>query len=274
MNLGPTHLGQPRAIGAVHIGCVNGPRGTTLKDLSQQGSLRVLFPRVPEISDLLGVTINTAGGITGGDRFTITAHAGTNSRLTLTTQAAERIYRAKGIEVGRLSTDLTVTKGARLDWLPQETILFNRAALQRDLHIKMARDSVFLAVEPLVFGRITMGESLRQISFTDNIRLYRDDELIFADATHLIGDAGAQLASPFMANAAGASAAVLYAAQDADVFLPRIRELLPVTAGASLIRPGVLFARLLAPDSYILRQSLIPVIECLRGTTLPKTWTL
>jgi urease accessory protein len=234
----------------------------------------VLFPRPPSPSDLMGVCINTAGGITGGDRFAIEAQAGAGSRLTLTTQAAERIYRARGDEVGRLSTRLSVARGARLDWLPQETILFDRSALRRSLCIDMADDATFLAVEPLVFGRITMGERLRRIAFTDNIRLIRAGELIFADAIRLTGDADAQLASRFAANGAGASAGVLYAAPDADLYLPRIRELLPETGGASLIRPGVLFARLVAPDSFLLRQSLIPVVEALRGAPLPKTWTL
>jgi len=234
----------------------------------------VLFPRVPEPSDLMGVCINTAGGITGGDRFAIQAKAGAGSRMTLTTQAAERIYRARGDEIGTLSTRLSAAARARLDWLPQETILYDRSALRRSLHIDIAGDAAFLAVEPLVFGRITMGERLRRIAFADNIRLFRAGELVFADAIRLIGDADTQLASPFAADCAGASASVLYAAPDADLFLPRIRKLLPTTGGASLIRPGILFARLLAPDSFLLRQSLIPAIEVLRGAPLPKTWRL
>jgi len=234
----------------------------------------VLFPNVADKSDLLGVTINTAGGITGGDRFNIAVHAGDNSRLTLTTQAAERVYRAKGNEVGQLTTNLTIGTTARLDWLPQETILYDNSALRRKLHIDMAKDATFLAVEPLVFGRITMGERLHQIAFTDNICLYSDGALVFADAIQLNGDAYTQLASPHTANAAGASASILYAAQNADLFLDKLRDLLPDTAGASLIRPGILFARILAPDSFILRKSLIPALELLRRTSLPKTWTL
>ena len=245
-----------------------------MKDLHQEGSLKALFPRVSDQSDLLGVCINTAGGITGGDRFSIQARAHAHSRLTLTSQTAERIYRAKGTEIGNLSTQLTVESGARLDWLPQETILYNHCALRRNLRIDLAADSTALMVEPLVFGRITMGERLRHIAFIDNVRLYHDGALVFADATRLIGDADTQLSSPFTAAGMGAGASILYAAPDADLFLPRLRDLLLDSGGASLIRPSVLFARILAPDSYILRKSLIPVIACLRGAPLPKTWTL
>lgn len=264
--------GLPRAVGTLRVSCAASTRGTELKDLTQSGSSKLLFPRAPDQSDLLGVCINTAGGIAGGDRFSVEARVGENSRLTLTTQAAERIYRAKGDEVGQLSTRLSVEHGARLDWLPQETILFDKSSLNRKLSVHLAADSVFLSVEPLVFGRITMGERLHQANLTDNLRLYRDGNLVFADAVRLSGKD--QLASPFTANAAGAGASLLYASPDADLFLSRLRALLPASGGAGLIRDGVLFARILAPDSFILRKSLIPLIKVLRGAALPKTWTL
>lgn len=264
----------PRAMGNLQVASAVGASGSCLKELTQAGSLKMLFPRVANQMDLMGVSINTAGGIAGGDRFSIAGRAGASSRLTITTQAAERIYRAKGSEIGRLSTELTVEAGARLDWLPQETILYDGAALCRKLRINMAADASFLAVEPLVFGRITMGERLNQLSFKDNIHLMRGDDLVFADAIRLVGDAAGDLASPFSTNKAGAMASVVYVAPDADLFLPRIRDLLRPTGGASLIRKGVLFTRLMATDSYILRQSLIPILTLLRGSDLPKTWTL
>jgi urease accessory protein len=265
---------QPRAIGTLRVSSAKGPNGAALKDLHQSGSLKVLFPRVADSSDLLGVYVNTAGGITGGDRFVIEGLATADSRMTLTTQAAERIYRAKGSEVGSLATHLNVEANARLDWLPQETILYNHCALRRNLRIDIATGATTLMVEPLVFGRITMGERLRQIQFTDNVRVYRDGNLVFADATRLIGDAYTQLSSAFTAAGMGAGASILYAAPDADLYLSHMRDLAPELGGVSLIRPGILFARILAPDSYELRKSLIPMIERLRGADLPKTWTL
>jgi urease accessory protein len=265
---------QPRALGAASVGVGTRQGRTALQTLRQSGSLKLLFPRVTDTSEVLAVSVNTAGGITGGDRFDLTAEARQGSQLTLTTQAAERIYRASGAQVGRVRTQLSIGDGARLDWLPQETILFDRSALRRRLDIEMAADATVLMVEPLVFGRAAMGETLRQVTLNDHVRLRRGGDLVFADAIRLRGDAGAQLANPFRAAGAGASASVLFAAPNAAAFLPRLRALLPDGAGASLIRPGILFARLLAADSLLLRRSLIPVIQVLRGAPIPKTWTL
>lgn len=258
----------------MRIASTRSSNGSRLKDLFQSGSLKVLFPSTAARNDLLGVCINTAGGMTGGDRFDIAAEAGTGSRLTLTTQAAERIYRSQHGDPGRLSSRLSVGPGARLDWMPQETILFDQSSLRRRLEITLAEDASFLMVEPLVFGRATMGEKLRHIDFRDDIRLTRGGSLIFADAIRLSGDANSLLGHTAVAEGAGAAASLLYSAPDADRFLPQLRDLVPPRGGVSLIRPGVVFARLLAKDSYLLRQALIPMMTVLHGGPLPKTWTL
>jgi len=264
----------PRARGSLRVASARSPDCSRLRDLFQSGSLKILFPSTAGRNDLLGVCINTAGGMTGGDRFDIAAEAATGSRLTLTTQAAERIYRSQDGEPGRLSSRITVGPGARLDWMPQETILFDRSCLRRKLDIRLADDASFLMVEPLVFGRATMGERLRHIDFRDDIRLTRGGSLIFADAIRLTGDASDLLGHAAVAKGAGAVVSLLYSAPDADLFLPLLRDLMPPGGGVSLIRPGVLFARLLAKDSYLLRQTLIPMMTLLHGGPLPKTWTL
>lgn len=150
---------------------------------------------------MTGVFLNTSGGMTGGDRLSIDAIAGDASRLTLTSQAAERVYLAQPGPPAHLTTRLSVSSGARIDWLPQETILFNGAALHRRLEVELAPDATLLAVEPLVFGRVSMGETLTSGRFADNITIHRDGEMIFADAVRLSGGIAAQLAGP--ATAAG-----------------------------------------------------------------------
>ena len=234
----------------------------------------MLFPRAAAPDEVLATCINTAGGITGGDRFDIRAHVGAESRLTLTTQAAERIYRTDSDSIGHLTTHLEVEEGARLDWLPQETILFERSALRRRLEISMAEDATLLAVEPMVFGRAAMAERLRQVMLHDRIRLRRGGALIFADDTRITGDAEALLALDHIAAGAGAGAVVIFAAPEAERTVDSLRALLPDTGGVSAIRPGLIFARLLAEDSFALRRHLIPMIEALRGAPLPRTWML
>ena len=244
-----------------------------LDDLYQSGAAKLLLPG-NAAPGLTGVILNTAGGVTGGDRFTLSGRAGAGSRLTLTTQAAERIYRAQPGEVGRIETKLTVETGARIDWLPQETILFDHAALRRRLHADLASDARLLLVEPLIFGRTAMGEELREGLFRDRIEIRRAGTLLFADATRLQGDIARHLDRTAIADGARATANVVYASDDAEAHLVPLRAMMPETGGASLIRPGLLFARLLAPDSYLLRRALIPVIEHLNAAPVPRTWMI
>lgn len=248
--------------------------GTTVLDkLHQRGSLKLLFPRTPGTA-LTGIMLNTAGGLTGGDHFEFNATAGPGCHMILTTQAAERAYRAQPNETARLRTRLTVGPQARLDWLPQETLLYDHASLNRALDIDLAADARLLMVEPVVFGRVAMGEVLTHIDFYDRIDLRRDGQLLFADRTRLTGAAHAQLAGAAIGAGCGAMASILLVAADADRFLTPARALMPETGGVSLIRDGVLFARILAADGFALRQTLVPLIELLGATPVPRTWMI
>jgi urease accessory protein len=246
---------------------------SVLADFRTSGCLKTLFPHGAR-DRLTGVFLNTAGGITGGDRLQFKAQAGAGSRLCLTTQAAERIYRAQPGEIGHVENTLTVAPGARLDWLPQETILFDHGALDRTLNVSMARDARLLAVESLVLGRSAMGETLNATHLRDRIRIRRGDDLIFADTLRLDTDTLPDLPRTAMLNGAGAMASVIFAAPEAEAHLDHLRAIMPDTGGVSLIRPGLLFARILAQDSFVLRQSLIPVLTHLNGTNLPRTWMI
>ncbi|MGR3515724.1 urease accessory protein UreD [Sulfitobacter pontiacus] len=264
---------QPRARGALCISSKTYGSASVIGDLYQQGCFKALFPRAAA-GGLTGVFLNTSGGMTGGDELSIHATAGAGSRLTLTSQAAERVYLAQPGPMAQMTTRLEAKAGARVDWLPQETILFNGSALRRKLEVDLTGDACFFGVEPLVFGRVSMGETLRDARFADNVTIRRDGQPIFADAVRLSGDIHAQLAGTATAGGNCAMASVIYAAPDAEALLDPLRALLPASAGASLIRDGVLYARLLAPDSYILRQSLVPIIARLHGAAPPKTWML
>ncbi|MDA5556605.1 urease accessory protein UreD [Shimia sp. MMG029] len=251
---------------------------SVLDDLRLSGSSRVLFPHANyprgRTQALQAVLLNTAGGITGGDCFSVSASAGADSQLTITTQAAERAYRSIDAKPGQLETTLTLEENAQLDWLPQETILFDGASLSRSLTVTMHKTARFLMVEPLIFGRTAMGETLRKADIFDRITVTRDDELLFADRVKLSGNIQAHLDRPTIAGSARAMATILLAAPDAGRHLDKLRALLPATAGASEIRDGLLFARILAEDGHALRQSLIPALTLLHGADIPRTWML
>ena len=209
------HPVRQRARGEVSLSAKPSGRGTTLGALRQAGSLKALFPRGDD-AGLQAVLINTAGGITGGDRFTFSAQADAATHLTLTTQAAERAYRAEPGEVGQVRNRLVIGDGARVNWLPQETILFDGCALDRALTVEMAADATLLLAEPLIFGRAAMGETLTSAQFRDRIEVRRGGEMLFLDAMDLSGNVAGHLARPHVANGAGALVSLVYVAPDAE----------------------------------------------------------
>lgn len=263
----------PRAEGAARIAvAVSGGR-TRIAGFRQQGSLKVLWPRGGP-GPLQAVLLNTAGGLTGGDRMTFAAEAGPGAALELTTQAAERAYRALPGTRAEVTVRLSAGPGARIDWLPQETILYDGAALARHLTVDLTGDATALIVEPLVIGRRAMGERVRTLSFTDRWDIRRDGRRLFADALRLTGDAEAALDRTAIGGGARAAASVLFAGPQAAGLIPGLRARLPAPSAASLIRDGLLFARLLAPDGHALRAVLIPALTNLSGRPLPKVWRL
>jgi urease accessory protein len=263
----------PRSQGKLQIAAkARGDGVSALADLHQTGSAKILM--TPARDAVEGVILNTSGGLTGGDTLSIAATAQTGARLRLTTQAAERVYRTGDDTTARVRNILTVEKGARVDWLPQETILFQNGALRRSLNIKMAADARLLVVEPVLFGRLAMGEVVTQARFADSLTLERDGELVFRDASTLNGDITAVLDKPALGNGARAMALVVFAAPEADAQLEPIRAMLPPTAGVSMVRDGVLVLRALAPDGFERRRALIPVLDRLSGDALPRSWRL
>jgi len=267
---------QPRARGRGLVQVRHARGQTVLEDLVQSGSTKLLFPR--SHSGMTAVILNTAGGVTGGDQFAIRAEAGAQSHLTLTTQAAERAYRAQPGETGEVETHLTLGPKARLFWLPQETILFDGASLRRRLSVDMAPDADLLMVEPLILGRTAMGETLHDFSLHDRIDLRVGGALRYADRTRLDGPSLAR-SGPATLGAHGAAANLVLAGHWAEAQLDRIRNHLTqmpdgAIGGASLIGPDVLACRLLARTGYALRCALVPLLETLTASGLPRPWML
>ena len=260
-----------RAVGDLRIAAKLRGRRSVIAGLRQQGSLKALFPRVR--GDALDcVFLNTAGGLTGGDRMRISVTAEAGSYAVLSSQAAERAYRAKSPEIARSDVTLKVQAGARIDWIPQETILFDSAALSRRMTVDLEGDASALLVEPVIFGRQAMGEDVRNLAFTDQWRVSRDGQLVFADAIRMTGDATARLSGNATGQGARAMATVLLASP-----LAAARYGAVVTtglSGASLISDDLLLVRVLARDGFDLRRQLIPIIAALRDVPLPRVWSL
>ena len=267
------YAGQPRARGEVRISSKEVGTQSVLDRLYQSGSARCLFPRSANAT-LNTVILNTSGGLTGGDKMRVTVTAGVNSTLTLTTQACERAYKAQPDQVAQVCNSLNVENGARLNWMPQETILFEGSALHRRLRVNMDGNARLLMVEPVVFGRAAMGEQLHNCQFRDRIKIMRDGRLDYIDSINLTGDVSAHLTLSNVAGGAGAMASVVLVDPLAETHLDDVRALLPDTAGASLLANDVLVLRLLAPDSFTLRKVLVPVLRLLNHTEIPRCWMI
>lgn len=246
---------------------------SVIAELYQKGSMKLVFPR-GKGRELAAVLVNTAGGVTGGDRFRIRATAGEHSRLTLTTQAAERAYKALPGETGQIRTRLQVSAGARLDWLPQETILFDGGNLDRRLSCDLAQNSEALIVEPMIFGRAAMGETHITGHIRDRIELWRDGQMLYLDAWQMGPDLSDALARPALGGGQTAMASIVFASPRAEAMLDPLRALLGPAGGASLLAPDLLAARLLATDGYRLRTHLIPALDALSDAHLPTCWRL
>lgn len=214
------------------------------------------------------ILINTGGGLAGGDQFRFDIGLGPGAKLSVTTQGAERVYRSLG-PAARIDTVLQAGEGSTLNWLPQETILFDHAALQRRFDVDLAGGVTFLAVEAVIFGRTEMGESISQVELHDRWRIRREGRLIHADDTAIVGTLPGSRAT---LNGASAMALVIYVAADAERPLVAVRA--AIEHGGASAWNGKLVARVLAKDGFELRKSLIPAIRAIAGgTALPKAWS-
>ena len=260
-----------RARGAVSFDVHRTEGVTRRRHLHESGSLRVRFPS-PEAEGLSAVFVNTAGGIAGGDRFDIDIATGEGARLAVTTAAAEKVYRAAG-PAAELNIALKAAAGSHLAWLPQETILFDRARIARRIDIDLAEDASLLLCEIVVFGRSAMGERMLSGEFVDRWRLRRGGKLVFAETLRLDGDIGAKLSRPAVAKGGVAIGTALIVPGD-QALVERIREVFDTLGGEVGISSwnGFAMARFCAQDAARLRADMAAVLGRASGSALPRLW--
>jgi len=260
-----------RAQGAVRFDVHQVDGATRRRHLHESGSLRVRFPS-PEAEGLSAVFVNTAGGVAGGDRFDIDIATGEGARLTVTTAAAEKIYRAEGVPA-RLHIALRAAARSHLAWLPQETILFDRARVERRFDIDLSESASLLLCEIVVFGRAAMGEKMLRGQFVDHWRLRRAGKLVFAENIRLDGDIGEKLARPAIADGGAAIGTALIVPGD-EALVERIREVTNALGGevGTSCWNGFAMARFCAQDAARLRADMMAVLGRASGSALPRLW--
>ena len=259
-----------RARGRIGLAVAAAGGATARTRVAEEGSLRVRFPG-PRAQALTAVIVNTGGGIAGGDRFAFDLAVGPGAHLAATTAAAEKVYGSLGPEA-TLSVSLAVGPHGSLAWLPQETILFDRARLRRSLDVELAPDARLVLAEALVFGRTAMGEVVRQASLLDRWRVRRGGRLCFADTVRLDGDVDGRLREGAVA-AGGAAIATVLIVPDEEAKIAAVRAVAANAHGEIGISAwnGLALARLVAPDGMSLRRDLTAVLAAL-AVPLPRSW--
>ncbi|MBX3550015.1 MAG: urease accessory protein UreD [Xanthobacteraceae bacterium] len=280
VNVFPSEVASPatlpasiRASGALRLVVAHTDSGSGAEDIAESGPLRVRFPRVRE-ERLEAILINTAGGIVGGDRLAFQVETREDASLSITSQAAEKIYRSNGL-TSRISVSLKAEAGSELFWLPQETILFDRARVEREIEADVSSDGSLSICEAVVFGRDAMGEKVERGLLRDRWKVRRDGKLTFADALTLDGDINTTLNRRAAMNGRIAMATLICVSRHAGDKLDAVRDALTgegIEAGASAF-DGMLVVRILADDSISLRAAVLSALEA-AGTPPPRAYSL
>lgn len=265
-----------RTTGALSLTFAEAPGGADPVRLHQEGALKVRLPTVHGELSRQAMIINTAGGLTGGDRLDLEVALGPKSAVTISGQACEKLYKSSGGDAA-IFTDLRVGSGASLEWLMQPAILFDGARLMRKVTADIAADGKLLAVESIVFGRTAMREEVERGAITDAWRLRRDGKLIYADSFRLDGEIREALDRPSVLDGHRAMASIVYVGTDAVERCGALRAIMadmPHCIAAASVWGGMMAARIVAPDGYALTQGLIDLLTRFRDAKMPRAWMI
>jgi urease accessory protein len=260
-----------RAVGRINFAAAATGGISRRTRVHEAGALRLRFPNAIIPGMLDAVVVNTAGGMTGGDQFNVDVDIGASARVSVTTAAAEKIYRSLGPDT-KITVKLTIGRGALLAWLPRETILFDQMRLDRTIDVTLAREAQLLLAEAVVFGRCAMGETVGAGRFCDCWRVRYDGKLVFAETSRLDGEIAQQLG---YRAAAGRNVAIATMIQvpGTDSSIVPIRAMHRRFAGevGASAWNGLAVVRFVAPDGAALRHDLAIVAVALGGV-LPRLW--
>jgi urease accessory protein len=263
-----------RSHGRARVGFAMTGGAVRLTDLQQAGSGKAMLPRVagavPEV-----VFLNTSGGLTGGDRLDFTVEVGAGARVSATTQTAERAYASTG-GMAEVRVRAQVAAGGRLDWLPQETILYEASRLSRRTEIDLSGEASCLIAEAVVLGRHAMGEEPKDATLHDRRVIRRDGRPIWAESLLLDAQALRRQQSPALLGGARAMAVLALVARGAEDALAALRAVLnePGCTAAASGWDGRLVLRVLARDGWPLRRQMARAIRVLTGRPLPRVWQM
>ena len=258
-----------RSNGILDIKLIN----NELKKLFQSGSSKVLLPNSHKENNEL-VLINTAGGITCNDKIKINILV-EKSELSICTQAAEKIYAGIG-DPAKVEINITLNN-SNLYWLPKELILFDNSKLDRKININLSNNSNLIFCETSIFGRKAMSEKIKNISFSDNWKIFIDSYFKHLEAINIKGSIEDNYKNNYTFASQSSLSTIL-------IFGKIIHQL------ESELRKNVkniqnhycemtkfddkIIIRSLAKDNYDLKKTLNYIMKNIIDDKLPKSWDL
>jgi urease accessory protein len=272
--------GLQRAVGTGRIVLGGSEKGTRVIDVIQRAPIRILFPRARGDAPEEAVIVNTAGGIAGRDRLEFSVTALANASIAVTSQAAEKVYRALN-EHARIETKLTAHAGAKLAWLPQETIIFDRARLSRQTEVDLSSGAELLALEWFVLGRAARGEEVVGGQLIDSWRVRKNDRLIWADSFRATEETFPHLHRKALLSDCKAFATLIYFGPHVDARLEFLRDTAPFPEChcAATLMSGIIVVRFAAKMIFDLKRALRSLLQQLSGELragpfrVPKMWS-
>jgi urease accessory protein len=269
-----------RSEGLARLVLTGSASGTRIVDLFERSPIRIMFPGIRGAPVEEAVVVNTAGGIAGGDRLEISVTVLGNASVTVTSQAAERVYRALS-EPALIDTRLKLRQAAKLAWLPQETIVYNGARMRRNTEVEISAGAEMLALEWLVLGRAAHGEEMLDGQIIDGWQVKLDGRLIWADRFRATEDVFPRLRSPALLADFKTIGTLIYFGPDAEAWVEFMRALapqLPCHCVTTMVS-GLVITRLAAREAAELRAGLREILLSFERTRaqgpfrVPKMWS-
>ncbi len=263
-----------RSHGAARLAFANRDNRNSIVERYASAPVRILTPSVqggiPE-----AVLANTSGGIAGGDTSHVDILVAQNAQALVTGQAAEKIYRSIDMPAS-IRTVIKIEDDSTLEYLPQESILFDGAKLNRAVNISLGARSCLLLSEMFVLGRWAMNEDFTRGIFLDRWSIDVAGRPIWREGLRVEGGLSSLSSSLGFANAR-ALATIFYAGANAAEVLGLARDVIGPMGGATIVR-GMLVVRMLGNEAGMLKQQLSEIISIIRAAALgrpaevPRVW--